>query len=67
MSSHTVEEAVTLRCCACSGKVTFEAPKADAASRPTFFHTMPYCERFDRTNTTEELLQYIRDCATTKN
>jgi len=51
---------ITVRCCGCSGEVTFVAPKAD--DRPTMFHTMPYCARFDETNTPDGIVQYLRDC-----
>jgi hypothetical protein len=58
-------ENVTIRCCACKGMVTFKAPREN--DRPTFFHTMPYCERFDQTNTADAVIQYFRDCVTADN
>lgn len=61
MREHLVENSVTLPCCGCSGKVTFEVPKSPQ-DHPTFFHTMPPCERFDRTNTADGVVRYLRDC-----
>jgi hypothetical protein len=26
------------------------------------FHTMPYCARFDETNTSQGIVKYLRDC-----
>ena len=52
---------LTVRCCGCAGKVTFVVPKADA-DRPTMFHTIPYCARFDETNTAAGIVDYLRDC-----
>jgi hypothetical protein len=53
---------ITVRCCACTGTVTFQAPRSDPEDRPTFFHTIPACKRFDETNTVEGVVQYLRDC-----
>lgn len=53
-------ETIQLPCCACTGKVSFGTP--ETTTHPTFFHTMPYCKRFDATNTQDELVNYIRDC-----
>ncbi len=49
---------LTLPCVGCTGKVTFSVE----TERPTFFHTMPYCKRFDATNTADDLIVYMRDC-----
>lgn len=43
-------DSVPFPCCACDGTVIF----TDQGEHPTFFHTMPYCERFNATNTTED-------------
>ena len=53
-------ETITLPCCACAGKVSFATP--ETTENPTFFHTMPYCSRFDSTNTAMDVVQYMRDC-----
>jgi hypothetical protein len=53
-------ETITLPCCACDGKVSFATP--ETTTNPTFFHTIPYCKRFDDTNTTDDVVQYLRDC-----
>lgn len=58
----TVRQQVTLPCCDCDGKVTFVIPEAEG-DRPTFFHTMPPCARFDSTNTADAVIQYFRDCS----
>lgn len=50
----------TLPCCACAGKVSFADPETTENS--TFFHTMPYCVRFEATNTGADLVQYLKDC-----
>lgn len=52
----------TIRCCACRGYVTFQSPTDEPGDRPTFFHTIPYCKRFDETNTADGIIQYMRDC-----
>jgi hypothetical protein len=57
-----VVNGITLPCCACKGTVTFQVPESDQ-DHPTFFHTMPPCERFDQTNTTDDIVKYMRDCA----
>jgi len=56
-----VRKQVTLRCCACAGQVTFVIPERDD-DRPTFFHTMPYCARFDDVKTPDDVVSYFRDC-----
>ena len=53
-----IKNAVTLPCAACDGKATFTAE----GERPTFFHTIPYCRRFDETNDVDSLLRYWKDC-----
>lgn len=53
-------ETITLPCCACAGKVSFATPETTA--HPTFFHTMPFCARFEETNTADDLATYVRDC-----
>lgn len=59
-----VEKETTLPCCDCSGTVSFVHPdNSKSGGQPTFFHTMPYCKRFDDTNTTDAIIQYMRDCA----
>ena len=62
-----IEKSVTVRCCACAGQVTFEEPGEEADSRPTFLHTMPYCSRFDQTNTVDDIIKYMRDCVDAQN
>jgi len=52
---------ITVRCCACSGVVSFVVPKSDS-DYPTMYHTMPYCGRFDSTNTADAIVTYLRDC-----
>jgi hypothetical protein len=52
----------TIRCCACPGTVIFQHPTGEPDDHPTFFHTMPYCKRFDAVNTQDELVRYMRDC-----
>jgi hypothetical protein len=53
-----ITEQVTLPCAGCSGRATF-TPEGE---RPTFFHTVPYCERFDRVHSIDDLFAYMRDC-----
>lgn len=53
-------ETITLPCCACPGKVSFATP--ETTTHPTFFHTIPYCTRFDSVNTGEAFVEYVRDC-----
>ena len=62
MKPKELPDQVTLRCCGCHGEVTFVVPKKDGSDRPTMFHTMPYCARFDETNTAAAVVQYFRDC-----
>jgi len=61
MTLKKLPESITVRCCGCSGEVTFVIPKTDS-DRPTMFHTMPYCARFDETNTSQGIVKYLRDC-----
>jgi hypothetical protein len=56
-----VKNSATVPCCACTGRVTFAMPESDD-DRTAFFHTMPYCARFDQTNTPDAVVQYLRDC-----
>lgn len=56
-----VGEGVQVKCCACSGTVTFVSPEGPE-SHPTFFHTLPECERFRATNDVDALLKYTQDC-----
>jgi hypothetical protein len=51
---------IAIRCCGCAGEVTFISPTDNA--RPTFFHTIPACKRFDETNTAMGIVEYMRDC-----
>lgn len=60
MSAET-HEGVTVPCCGCSGKVTFVVPKANS-DHPTLLHTMPYCKRFEETNTGDDIVKYVQDC-----
>lgn len=53
-------QATTLPCCACAGKVSFTDP--DTTQDVSFLHTMPYCVRFEETNTADDLVQYLKDC-----
>lgn len=53
-----VKNSITLPCSGCGGKATFTSE----GERPTFFHTMPYCERFNGVNTIAELTTYMREC-----
>ena len=53
-----VRDAITLPCSGCGGQATF-TPHGE---RPTFFHTMPFCERFDRVKTIAELTEYMHEC-----
>jgi len=58
----SVPDQITIRCCGCSGEVTFVVPKTDD-DYPTMMHTVPMCGRFDETNTAEGIVQYMRDCS----
>jgi len=53
-------ETIQVPCCACPGVVSFATP--EATPNPTFFHTLPYCQRFDATNSAADLVQYLKDC-----
>lgn len=53
-----VRDAFTLPCSGCSGSATF-TPHGE---HPTFVHTMPFCERFDRVKTIAELAEYMHEC-----
>lgn len=55
-------ESVVVPCCACQGEVTFVVPRRGKKERPTFFHTMPYCQRFSDTNTSADVVKYLQDC-----
>lgn len=57
----TLPSEVTVKCCDCSGSVTFVVPKSPK-DYPTFFHTMPKCKRFDSTNTPDAIVKYLQDC-----
>lgn len=56
----TVDDRFEIPCCGCTGTVIFVEPEPDG--QPTFFHTMPYCARFDQTNTVDDIIKYMRDC-----
>jgi hypothetical protein len=56
--SVTINNSVTLPCSGCDGNATF-TPEGE---RPTFFHTMPMCDRFNRVNSIAELTEYMREC-----
>lgn len=58
MKSEKVSESLTLPCCGCDGTATF-TPEGE---HPTFFHSMPFCERFNSTNTADQLSIYMREC-----
>lgn len=58
--THREEEALSVPCCACVGRVTFALPTKD--ERISFFHTKPLCYRFDATNTADAVADYLRDC-----
>lgn len=49
-----------VKCCDCSGEVTFVEPRPQ--DQPVFYHTLPYCKRFERTETADQLADYVRDC-----
>lgn len=53
-----VKNSTTLPCSGCAGSATF-TPDGE---RPTFFHTMPLCDRFNKVNTVVELTEYMREC-----
>jgi len=55
---------IRMNCSDCSGEVIFVIPSETGTDRPTLFHTMPYCQRFDDTNTVKQIIQYYRDCGT---
>jgi len=61
-SRGALPDKIAVPCCACPGEVTFVVPKTDL-DRPTMFHTVPYCARFNETNTADGIVQYLRDCA----
>lgn len=53
-------EVIELPCCACEGRVSFGTP--ETTDRPTFFHTTPYCERFNATDTPMQMVDYMQEC-----
>ena len=56
----TSVECVELPCCACNGRVSFATP--ETTKNPTLFHTIPYCERFETTDTAMQVVEYMREC-----
>jgi hypothetical protein len=52
---------ITVHCCGCTGEVTFVVPKTDS-DRPTMLHTVPCCARFNETNTSDDIVRYLRAC-----
>jgi hypothetical protein len=53
-----INHSVTLPCSGCGGNATFTPEGA----QPTFFHTIPICDRFNRVNSIAELTEYMREC-----
>ncbi len=54
-----LESRLPLPCSGCVGQATFTTE----GDHPTFSHTMPCCERFNKVNTIAELIEYMHECA----